>query len=124
MRTKPRLFTKGSSTVRNLVNFQYQTLGLVKLIRIDRLVNQCWWHLPSEDVREETQRSIQSSFLHKQRSEQVGLQKIYDFATPAIDYGLHHEKTEALYLVQLDRRRQRQLLAVDHNFYENRSWVA
>jgi hypothetical protein len=27
-------------------------------------------------------------------------------------------------LVQLNRRRQRQLLAVDHNFYEGRSWVA
>ena len=61
---------------------------------------------------------------HKQVSEQVGLQKIDDFATPPIDYGLHHEKTEALYLVQLNRRRQRQLLAVDHNFYEGRSWVA
>src|SRR5450755_2016797 len=60
----------------------------------------------------------------QQRSEQVGLQKIYDFATPAIDYGLHHEKTEALYLVQLNRWRQRQLLAVHHNFYESRSWVA
>ena len=43
--------------------------------------------------------------IHKQVSEQVGLQKIDDFATPAIDYGLHHEKTEALYLIQLNRRR-------------------
>jgi hypothetical protein len=64
-------------------------------------------------VQEKTQRSIQNCFLHKQRSEQVGLQKIYDFATPAIDYGLHHEETEALYLVQLNRRRQRQLLALE-----------
>ena len=81
------------------MNGQYQTLGFGKLIRIDRLVNQCCGICQAEDVQEETQRSIQNIFLHKQRSEQVGLQKIYDLATPAIDYGLHHEKTEALYLV-------------------------
>jgi hypothetical protein len=44
-----------------------------KLVRIDRLVKPVLWHLLSEDVQEETQRSIQNSFLHKQRSEQVGL---------------------------------------------------
>src|ERR1017187_82999 len=94
-----------------LVNRQYGSLGVEKLVRIDRLVKPVLWHLPSEDEQEETQRSIQNSFLHKQVSEQVGLQKIDDFATPPIDYGLHHEKTEALYLVQLNRRRQREFLA-------------
>jgi hypothetical protein len=49
----------------------------------------------------EVQRRSEEWLTHEQVSEQVGLQKIYDFATPAIDYGLHHEKTEALYLVQL-----------------------
>src|ERR1022692_4212323 len=57
-------------------------------------------------------------------SEQVGLQMIDDFATPPIDYGLHHEKTEALYLVQLNRRRQREFLAVDYDFDESRPWMA
>jgi hypothetical protein len=121
MSTKPNWFTK--FRLQNLLTRHYQTLGFGRLVRIDRRVNQCCGICQAEDVQEEPQRSIQNSFL-TQRSEQVGLQKIYDFATPAIDYGLHHEKTEALYLVQLNRRRQRQLLAVDHNFYEGRSWVA
>jgi len=59
------------------------------------------------------------------RSEQIGLQKIDDFATPTINYGLHHEKTETLCLIQLNRRRQREFLTVDHNFDESRpGWLS
>lgn len=40
MLTKSHFVTKSPSAIRNLVNPQYQTPSLVKLIRIDRLVGQ------------------------------------------------------------------------------------
>ena len=46
MSTKPNLSTKSSTRYQNFVNCQYQTLGFGKLVRIDRLVNQCYGSSP------------------------------------------------------------------------------
>jgi hypothetical protein len=56
-------------------------------------------------------------------SKQVGLQKVDHFASPAVNHGLHHEKTESFHLFQLDGRRQCEFMSANHNLNQGWPWM-